>query len=90
MKTIPISDFQKNLYDSIKELPCLITKNGKPFLRVEAFSEEQPKIATIRPVKIAIKPKRVATPDKGNYNSQLCEHGCPSGLCKRCFSKKWK
>jgi len=78
MKKITISDFQNNLYASIRELPCLITKNGKPFLRVEAFSEEQPKVATIRPVKVAISNK-VATKE----DFKLCKHGAMIGLCKQ-------
>lgn len=51
MNTVTIKDFQKNLYASIKELPLIITKNGQPFLKVEAFSKEV-NSPTIRPIVI--------------------------------------
>lgn len=49
MNTVTIKEFQKNLYASIKELPLVITKNGQPFLKVEAFSKEVAS-PTIRPI----------------------------------------
>jgi hypothetical protein len=53
MNTVTIKEFQRNIYACIKELPCLITKDGKPFLKVESFSEDIPQVATIRPVEVA-------------------------------------
>lgn len=39
MREVSIKEFQKNIYAQIKELPCLVTKNGNPYFQVATLDE---------------------------------------------------
>jgi hypothetical protein len=41
MKLVSIRTFLRNFYDVIGDLPLIVTKRGKPFLKVEKYEPKK-------------------------------------------------